>query len=186
MNDAYSYWPNPLGFMERARYHSREGRTASERYMDRRRFVNNPRLQSENYHERMDAWAKLGKFKTIVYPARATAKGTRDYLDAERECAVCGKSLRGFRVNAQFCSDKCRKNPVFMRIVRDNEVPSLLKREFLMTANELTNPVDRAYAERAERAPRVRAYIMPRREKLNFCPACRSYQFDSHSQVLCA
>lgn len=120
MTDFYVGIPDPLGFMRWARHHCKGGRSRSARHMDRRAFVNNPELQSPNSDVRHVAWSQLGPFNTPVYPHRGTDEGVQERTRADQMCHWCGRSLRGKRLGAMYCSDAHRK-----RHVRDNEARSV-------------------------------------------------------------
>ena len=118
--DFYAPRPDPLGFMKWARHHSRGGRARNERFMDRRGYVDNPELRSSNDEIRNAAWANLGPFNTPIYPVRVTEADLLLREKSERRCCVCQKSLADKRLNAAYCSDRCR-----MRDVRANATRSL-------------------------------------------------------------
>jgi hypothetical protein len=109
--DLYVSRPDPLGFMRWARHHSRGGRPRNERFMDRRRYVLNPELQSTN-NVREAAWANLGPFHTPIYPGRVTNEDMLRREKEERQCCVCSSSLVDKRLDSTYCSDRCRKRDV--------------------------------------------------------------------------
>jgi len=151
--NTYVLIPFPLWFMEHARHHSRGGRSRSARFLDRRGFSTDPDLRSWNSETRRDAWARLGPFRTPIYPARVT---NADLLRAAREanaCMNCAVSLADRRRGAQFCGDACRK--AFWRVVRDKR----------------------------PRSPYRGGTVKIRKRTLkNWCPVCNSYQPDNHPQ----
>lgn len=53
-----------------------------------------------------------------------------------------------------------------------------------MQARELKNPVDRAYAVRAEKAISIRSisHTLRTQPLINWCPACMEYRADNHPQ----
>lgn len=51
-----------------------------------------------------------------------------------------------------------------------------------LTISEVRNPVDKAYAIRAERASPLRTLKVRTRALLNWCPDCKDYRHENHSQ----
>jgi hypothetical protein len=110
---------SPLDFMEWARHHCKGGRSRSERFMDRRTwreiFRNNPELSHPNAEVRNYSGPTVlgthnhAAVRTPIYPGRATNASLLRASRVANVCLNCGLSLAGKRLDARYCSDKCKK-----------------------------------------------------------------------------
>jgi hypothetical protein len=90
-------------------HHTTKGRSKEQRFVDRRGV---PFKESLNATQSVD-WEYAAPYRTIIYPPavfkRDLKRRAREDAAHNRCCAVCGEFFEAKRIDARFCSAKCRK-----------------------------------------------------------------------------
>jgi hypothetical protein len=103
--ERYKPRPNSLGYMDRARHHTTRGRK-KKRMIDRYWFVH--RNDRTGYIEDAND-DKIPSRQTTIYPPFLPRHKRLNGELRVRRCRMCNEEFQFKRVDAEYCSPKCRQ-----------------------------------------------------------------------------
>jgi hypothetical protein len=102
----YKPCPNPLSFMDRARHHTTSARGKAKRFIDQYWFVHVD--DSTSYRELAYSNAIPDK-KTMIPPPFLPRLKRLNGRKRERYCRWCNSKFECKRIDAEYCSPRCKK-----------------------------------------------------------------------------